>query len=72
MGTGRTKTWVQRAPNGCPGVAGFLLQVDVAEIVLHEADDPDAFVDFLDADALTAKTVETLIRLRCMQMRRKR
>jgi len=32
---------------------GFLLQVDVAEIVLHEADDPNAFVDLLDANALT-------------------
>jgi hypothetical protein len=28
---------------------GLLLQVDVAEIVMHEAYDPDAVVDFLDA-----------------------
>ena len=34
---------------------GFLLQVDVAEIVLHEAYDPDAIVDLLDADALTGQ-----------------
>ena len=32
---------------------GFLLQVEVAEIVLHEADDPYTLVDLLDADALT-------------------
>ena len=36
---------------------------------MHEAYDPDAFVDLLDADALTGKHVEMLIRLRYMQMR---
>jgi hypothetical protein len=34
---------------------GFLLQVDVTEIVVHEADDPDTFVDLLDVDALTGE-----------------
>jgi hypothetical protein len=34
---------------------GFLLQVDVAKIVVHEAHDPDAFVDLLDTDALTGR-----------------
>jgi len=34
---------------------GFLLQVDVAEIVVHEADDPDALVDLLDSDALNSQ-----------------
>jgi hypothetical protein len=48
---------------------GFLLQVDEAEIVVHEADEPNAVVDFLDAEALTGETVEMLTRLRCMQMR---
>jgi hypothetical protein len=31
------------------------VQVDVATIVLHEAYDPNAFVDFLDAHALTGQ-----------------
>ena len=34
-----------------------MLQVDVAEIVMHEAYDPDAVVDLLDADTLTGKHV---------------
>jgi hypothetical protein len=34
---------------------GFLLQVDEAEIVAHEADDPNAVVNFLDAEALAGK-----------------
>jgi hypothetical protein len=33
----------------------LLLQVDVAEIVLHEPYDPDAVIDLLDADALTGQ-----------------
>jgi hypothetical protein len=32
-----------------------LLQVDVTEIVVHEAHDPNAIVDLLDADALTGE-----------------
>jgi hypothetical protein len=32
-----------------------LLQVDVAEIVGHEADEPDASVDLLEADLLAGK-----------------
>jgi hypothetical protein len=34
---------------------GFLLQIDEAEIVAHEADDPNAVVDLLDAEPLTGK-----------------
>ena len=34
---------------------GFLLQIDEAEIVAHEADDPNAVVDLLDAEALAGK-----------------
>ena len=48
---------------------GFLFEIDEADIVMHEADDPNAVVDLLDAEALTASTVEMLTRLRCMQMR---
>jgi hypothetical protein len=33
----------------------LLFQVDESQIVVHEADDPDAFVDFLDTDALTGE-----------------
>jgi hypothetical protein len=36
---------------------GLLLQVDVAEIVLHKADDSNPLVDFLDADTLTGQDV---------------
>jgi hypothetical protein len=31
---------------------GFLLQVEISEIIVHEADEPNAFVDFLDAEFL--------------------
>jgi hypothetical protein len=34
---------------------GFLFQVDVSQIVVQETDDPDAFVDLLDAYALTGQ-----------------
>jgi hypothetical protein len=32
-----------------------LLQVDVAEILIHEADEPNAVVNFLDAERLARK-----------------
>ena len=34
---------------------GFLLQVEVAEIVVHEAGEPNAVVDFPDAEALAGQ-----------------
>ena len=34
------------------GLQGLLLQVEVSEIVMHEADEPNAVVDFLDAELL--------------------
>jgi hypothetical protein len=34
---------------------GFLLQVEVSEIVMHEADEPNAVIDFLDAESLTGE-----------------
>jgi hypothetical protein len=40
---------------GCRGVAGFLLGIAEAEIVVHEADDPNAVVELLDAEALTGE-----------------
>lgn len=50
-------------------VDGFLLQVNVAEIVMNKAYDPDAFADLLDAHTLAASTCEMMIILRCAQMR---
>ena len=32
-----------------------LLQVDIAEIIVHEADEPDALIDLLDAERVTCK-----------------
>jgi len=37
------------------GLQGFLFEIDEAEIVVHEADDPNAVVDLLDAEALTGE-----------------
>jgi hypothetical protein len=34
---------------------GFLFQVEVSEIVAHEAGEPNAVVDFLDAELLTGQ-----------------
>jgi len=34
---------------------GFLLQVEVSEIIVHEADKPNAVVDFLDAEFLAGQ-----------------
>ena len=43
-------------PNGLSrGCKGSLLQIDVSEIVAHEADDPNAVVELLDADALAGE-----------------
>ena len=37
------------------GLQGFLFEIDEAKIVVHKADDPNAFVDLLDAEALTGE-----------------
>jgi hypothetical protein len=43
-------------PNGLSeGLQGFLLQVEVAEIMVHEACEPNAVVNFLDADILAGQ-----------------
>ena len=36
---------------------GFLLQVEVSKIIVHEAGEPNAVVDFLDAEFLTREHV---------------
>jgi hypothetical protein len=47
---------------------GFLFQIDEAEIVAHKANDPTAFVDFLDSEPL-ASALEMVTRFLCMQVR---
>jgi len=34
---------------------GLLLQVEVSEIVVHEGDEPDAVIDFLDSEGLAGE-----------------
>nr|WP_194295367.1 hypothetical protein [Bradyrhizobium brasilense] len=34
---------------------GFLLQVEVSQIIVHEADEPNAVIDFLDAELLAGQ-----------------
>ena len=34
---------------------GLLLQIDISEIIVHEGDEPNAFVDFLDAEPLSCE-----------------
>lgn len=46
-------------------VAGFLLQVEKSKAVVHESDEPNALVDFLDADFLAGESGRGLILLRC-------
>jgi hypothetical protein len=44
-----------RAERIVEGLQGLLLQVDVAQIIIHEADTPNAHVDLLEAKRLTGK-----------------
>jgi len=37
------------------GLRGFFLQINIAEIVIHKTDQPDAGVHFLDADGLAGE-----------------
>jgi len=37
------------------GLQGFFLQINIAEIVIHKTDQPDARVDFFDADGLSCQ-----------------
>ena len=48
IGNGLQAEWVVE------GLQGLLLQVEVSEIVMHEADEPNALVDFLDAELLSS------------------
>jgi len=40
---------------GCLGAAGFFPQIDVTEIIVHKADQPDTLVDLFDAYSLTCE-----------------
>jgi hypothetical protein len=43
-------------PNGVvEGLQGFLLQIEVSQIVVHEADEPNAVVDLFDAKLLSGQ-----------------
>ena len=44
-----------RAERVVEGLQGFLLQVEVSEIVLHEGDESNTVVDLLDADGLAGE-----------------
>ena len=37
------------------GLQSFLLQINIAEIVIHKTDQPDAVVNFFDADRLAGE-----------------
>ena len=37
------------------GLQGFFLQINIAEIVIHKGDEPNAVVNFLDAHGLAGK-----------------
>src|SRR5262249_51737173 len=37
------------------GLQSFLLQIDIAEVVTHKADQPDAVVDLFDTDGLAGE-----------------
>jgi hypothetical protein len=54
---------------GCQRLPSSFLQIDIAEIVLDKADQPNSFFDFFDSRGMTAKTVLGLIFLPCRQMR---
>jgi hypothetical protein len=38
-----------RAERVVERLQSFLLQVEISEIIVHEGDEPNAFVDFLDS-----------------------
>src|SRR5262249_46878251 len=44
-----------RAERIVEGLQGLLLQVDIAQVIIHEADKPNALVDLLEAKRLTGK-----------------
>jgi len=51
---------------GCRVAARSSFQIDISEIVVHEADEPDAVIDFLDSEFLACKHGGDVDLLRCM------
>ena len=49
MGDGLRAEWVVE------GLQGLLLEVEVSEIVVHEADEPNAVIDLFDSKLLTSQ-----------------
>jgi hypothetical protein len=62
----RLQFWVKRVVEG---LQSFFLQIDVAEIVLHKADQPNPFFDFFDPHGLSCEDLAEINFLRCRQMR---
>jgi len=57
-------------PNGLSMVLqGSLFPVDVSQIIVHEADEPNAVVDFCDAEPLSGEHGGTFVSFRIMQIR---
>jgi hypothetical protein len=52
------------------GLQSFFLQINIAEIVIHKTDQPDAVVNFFDSDRLAARDTLRLIFLLYRQRRR--
>src|SRR6267143_5932199 len=50
--THRLHFWAKRV---FKRLQSFFLQIDVAKIVIHKADQPNTFFDFLDTDSLTSE-----------------
>jgi hypothetical protein len=44
-----------RAERVVERLQGRLLEIEISEIVVHETDEPDAFIDFLDAELLAGQ-----------------
>ena len=42
--------WQSRAEGVGEGLQSFLFKIDVTEVVGHKVDEPNAVVDFLDAE----------------------
>lgn len=49
IGEGLRAEWVVER------LQGLLLEIEISEIVVHEADEPNAVIDFLDAELLTGQ-----------------
>jgi hypothetical protein len=43
------------ARRGVEGLQSFFLRIDITQVIIHEADEPDAIVDFLDSHRLTSQ-----------------